>query len=115
MFEDAKGRTAVSDGRRTECHMLELVGKYIDIGLIIQDDFPCTVCRQCQLILYQFYLFRQCCLKVKIVIRRRRLMLDKAVADRMKSEQLDDGDGEDGGKEEEMAYIRAEKNHYQCR
>ncbi|XP_065076226.1 uncharacterized protein LOC135699797 isoform X2 [Ochlerotatus camptorhynchus] len=86
--------------------ILELVGKYIGIGLTIQDDSPCSVCNSCQMILDQFDLFRQNCLKVDIAIRRRRLGLDRVV----KSEPQDDDD-----MEVELPYIRLENRVYQCR
>lgn len=87
---------------------LELVGKYIGIDLTDSpDEFRCAICRTCQLILEEFDLFRQNCLKTDIAIRRKRLGLDK-----IKSELLDDNDIEDG---EEPAYIRLADRHYQCR
>ncbi|KAL1397860.1 hypothetical protein pipiens_009420 [Culex pipiens pipiens] len=90
-------------------YVMELIGKYIGIGLTIQDDYPCAVCRPCHLILDQFDLFRQNCLKVDIAIRRRRLGLDQPPVE-VKSEPQDEEDNE-----EEMPYIRVERNHYQCR
>uniref|UniRef100_A0A1Q3G0N0 Putative homeobox transcription factor sip1 n=1 Tax=Culex tarsalis TaxID=7177 RepID=A0A1Q3G0N0_CULTA len=90
-------------------YVMELIGKYIGIGLTIQDDYPCAVCRSCHLILDQFDLFRQNCLKVDIAIRRRRLGLDVPPVE-VKSEPADEEDNE-----EEMPYIRVERNHYQCR
>ncbi|XP_053683906.1 zinc finger protein Xfin-like [Sabethes cyaneus] len=89
-------------------YVLELIGKYIGIDLTDSpDEFRCAICQSCQLILDQFDLFRQNCLKADIAIRRRRLGLDK-----IKSEPLDDHEVEDG---EEPAYIRLADRHYQCR
>ncbi|XP_058456079.1 zinc finger protein Xfin-like [Malaya genurostris] len=95
-------------GSDPNIYALELIGKYIGIDLTSQEDIRCAICRPCQLILDQFDLFRQNCLKVDIAIRRRRLGLDKV----MNSEPLDDAEGDDG---EEPAYIRLADRHYQCR
>ncbi|KXJ70195.1 hypothetical protein RP20_CCG024496 [Aedes albopictus] len=95
-------------GTDPNMYILELIGQYIGIGLTMEDDISCSVCNSCQLILDQFDLFRQNCLKVDIAIRRRRLGLDRVV----KSEPLAD---DDDGEEVELPFIRLDNRVYQCR
>ncbi|KXJ70577.1 hypothetical protein RP20_CCG023117 [Aedes albopictus] len=95
-------------GTDPNMYILELIGQYIGIGLTMEDDIACSVCNSCQLILDQFDLFRQNCLKVDIAIRRRRLGLDRVV----KSEPLAD---DDDGEEVELPFIRLDNRVYQCR
>lgn len=94
-------------GTDPNVYVLELIGQYIGVGLTMEDDSSCAVCTSCQLILDQFDLFRQNCLKVDIAIRRRRLGLDRVV----KSEPLQDEDEE----EIDLPYKRLENRCYQCR
>ncbi|XP_055618887.1 zinc finger protein 423-like [Toxorhynchites rutilus septentrionalis] len=94
-------------GSDPNVYMLELIGKYIGIGLSLHEDYPCALCRPCQLILDQFDLFRQNCLKVDIAIRRKRLGLDQVI----KNEPLDEIDED----EADLPYIRIENRSYKCR
>ncbi|EAT33462.1 AAEL014260-PA [Aedes aegypti] len=95
-------------GTDPNVYILELIGQYIGIGITMEDDFSCAVCTSCQLILDQFDVFRQNCLKVDIAIRRRRLGLDRVI----KAEPLPD---EDEGVEGELPFVRLENRVYQCR
>ncbi|XP_055613954.1 zinc finger protein 521-like [Uranotaenia lowii] len=90
-------------------YVVELIGKYIGIDLSLQDDFQSAVCRHCQLVLDQFDLFRQNCLKVDIAIRRRRLGLDVVV----KAEPAPEPEEEDN--EDDLPFVRLENRTYQCK
>ncbi|XP_055613955.1 zinc finger protein 225-like [Uranotaenia lowii] len=60
-------------GAEPRQNVIAMVAKYVDIHITIETDFPCSICRMCQMTLEGFHKFGERCRKLDGVLQRKRL------------------------------------------
>lgn len=88
--------------------LIDLIAKHVEINISPETDYPCAVCRMCQMTLESFHKYHDRCRKLDEVLQRRR---QETMHIRVKVEQQDELAQNAIGFEEDVVYCLSDSDN----